>query len=72
MSRDGRLLAAVRYDHEGWHVGFAPFDNPQYAVAVVMEEAGFGGSTAAPVARRILEGLAGKPPGPVQLSGGVD
>ena len=53
-------------------VGFAPFDNPQYVVAVVMEEAGFGGSTAAPVARRILEGLAGKPPGPVQLAGSID
>jgi len=53
-------------------VGFAPYDNPQYVVAVVMEEAGFGGSTAAPVARRILEGLAGSPPGPVQLSGAID
>ena len=37
---------------------FAPFDNPQYAIAVVMEESGFGGSAAAPVARRILEGIA--------------
>jgi penicillin-binding protein 2 len=53
-------------------VGMAPFDNPQFVVAVVMEEAGFGGSAAAPVARRILEGLAGRPPGPVQLAGGVD
>jgi penicillin-binding protein 2 len=53
-------------------VGFAPYDDPQYVVAVVMEEAGFGGSTAAPVARRIFEGLAGRPPGPVQLVGGVD
>jgi hypothetical protein len=32
-----------------------------------MEEAGFGGSTAAPVARRILEGIAGQPPGPIQI-----
>ena len=53
-------------------VGLAPVDNPQFVVAVVMEEAGFGGSAAAPVARRILEGLAGKPPGPVQLAGGTD
>lgn len=27
MSADGRLLAAVRYDFRGWHVGFAPFDS---------------------------------------------
>lgn len=53
-------------------VAFAPVENPQYVVAVVMEEAGFGGSAAAPVARRILAGLAGAPPGPVQLVGGID
>jgi penicillin-binding protein 2 len=53
-------------------VGFGPAATPQYVVAVVMEEAGFGGSAAAPVARRILQGLAGAPPGPVQLVGGID
>ncbi|MGH9281714.1 MAG: penicillin-binding transpeptidase domain-containing protein, partial [Acidimicrobiales bacterium] len=53
-------------------VGFGPAAAPQYVVAVVMEEAGFGGSAAAPVARRILQGLAGSPPGPIQLAGGVD
>jgi penicillin-binding protein 2 len=51
---------------------FAPADNPQFVVAVVMEEAGFGGAVAAPVARRIMEGLAGRPPGPIHLTGGVD
>ncbi|MEO7837406.1 MAG: penicillin-binding protein 2 [Acidimicrobiales bacterium] len=51
---------------------FAPVENPQYVVAVIMEEAGFGGSAAAPVARRILQGLAGAPLGPVQLVGGID
>jgi penicillin-binding protein 2 len=51
---------------------FGPVENPQYVVAVVMEESGFGGSVAAPVARRIFEGLAGKPPGAVQLAGGID
>lgn len=53
-------------------VAFAPADAPQYVVAVVMEESGFGGAVAAPVARRILDGLAGRPPAPVQLAGGVD
>jgi penicillin-binding protein 2 len=53
-------------------VGLAPAAAPEYVVAVVMEEAGFGGSVAAPVARRILQGLAGSPPGPVQLVGGID
>lgn len=53
-------------------VAYAPANNPQFVVAVVMEEAGFGGSSAAPVARRIFEGLAGTPPGPVRLADGVD
>ena len=44
---------------------FAPASNPQYAVSVVLEEAGFGGTNAAPVARRIYEGLAGKPLGEI-------
>lgn len=51
-------------------VGFAPANDPQYVVAVFMEEAGFGGSVAAPVARRIFDGLAGKPVTPIQLEEG--
>ena len=38
-------------------VAWAPRHDPRYVVAVVMEEAGFGGEAAAPVARRILEAL---------------
>lgn len=38
-------------------IAWAPRHDPRYVVAVVMEEAGFGGEAAAPVARRILEAL---------------
>ncbi|HEV3354397.1 MAG TPA: penicillin-binding protein 2 [Acidimicrobiales bacterium] len=51
-------------------VAFGPTTDPQYTVGVVMEEAGFGASAAAPVARRILESLAGKPTHPVNYAGG--
>ena len=51
---------------------FAPAHAPQYAVSVFLEESGFGGAVAAPVARRVFEGLAGKPPGPVQVAEAVD
>lgn len=44
---------------------FAPADAPQYAISVVLEEAGFGGSVAAPVARRILQGIV-QPAEPVE------
>ena len=39
---------------------YAPVDNPQWAVAVVLEEAGFGGSVAAPVARHIFDAVLGR------------
>ncbi|MGH9189799.1 MAG: penicillin-binding protein 2 [Acidimicrobiales bacterium] len=54
-------------------VGFAPAENPQFVVSVVMEEAGFGSSAAAPVARRIFEGLFGLTPAPtVERAEAVD
>lgn len=37
---------------------YAPADNPKYVISVVMEESGLGASAAAPVARRVLEGIA--------------
>ena len=40
-----------------WFAAYAPAQNPQYVVAVMLEEGGHGGETAAPIARRILEGL---------------
>jgi penicillin-binding protein 2 len=41
-------------DH-AWFVGFAPFDNPRIAIAVLIENAGYGGSHAAPVAGLCME-----------------
>lgn len=36
-------------------VAFAPFDNPKIAVAVLVENVGFGGTHAAPIAKKIIE-----------------
>ncbi|MBQ7199341.1 MAG: penicillin-binding protein 2 [Selenomonadaceae bacterium] len=41
-------------DH-GWFVGYAPFDNPTISVAVIVEQGGFGASSAVPIGRKILE-----------------
>lgn len=41
-------------DH-AWFVGYAPFDNPKIAICVLMENAGFGGTAAAPVAGKCIE-----------------
>lgn len=45
-------------DH-GWFVGFAPYDNPEIAVAVLVEQGGHGGSAAAPVAKAMFEAYFG-------------
>lgn len=41
-------------DH-GWFIAFAPMDNPQIAVAVLVENAGYGSISAAPIASLIIE-----------------
>lgn len=40
-------------DH-AWFICFAPKDNPTIAMSVFIENAGFGGSVAAPVARKLM------------------
>jgi len=42
-------------DDHGWFVAYAPYDNPTVAVAVIVEQGGFGSDSAAPIARKILE-----------------
>ena len=37
-----------------WFVGFAPAENPKIAFAVIVENRGFGGSVAAPIARKVI------------------
>ncbi len=40
-------------DH-AWFVCFAPVENPRIAIAVLVENAGFGGSISAPIAREMI------------------
>ncbi|HEX9658840.1 MAG TPA: penicillin-binding transpeptidase domain-containing protein, partial [Rhodothermales bacterium] len=41
-------------DHS-WFMGFAPFDDPKIAVAVLVENAGFGATVSAPIAGLMME-----------------
>lgn len=41
-------------DH-GWFVGYAPYDDPQIVVSVIIENGGFGSVSAAPIASLIIE-----------------
>lgn len=40
-------------DH-AWFVAFAPYDDPEVAVAVIVEHGGHGGAAAAPIAKELL------------------
>jgi peptidoglycan glycosyltransferase len=42
-------------DADAWFVAFAPARQPKVAVAVMLVGAGFGGTAAAPVAKRVLQ-----------------
>jgi cell division protein FtsI/penicillin-binding protein 2 len=47
-------------ESHAWFLAFAPADNPRVAVAIVLENAGTGGSVAAPAARTVLEAALGR------------
>lgn len=52
--------------HRALFVGFAPAEAPTIALAVVVEGGGYGGHTAAPIARKVFDAwLLGKMPEPV-------
>jgi len=46
---------AWQYRDHAWFVAYAPAENPQLAVAVIVEHGGHGGATAAPVARKVFD-----------------
>jgi len=52
-------------DH-AWFIAFAPAEQPRIALVVLVENGGHGGSTAAPIARKVLDYyLLGKVPQPL-------
>ena len=58
-TKDKAFLAAR---HRAWFICFTPAESPRIAVAVVLEAGAWGGTDAAPIARKILDAwLAGQP-----------
>jgi penicillin-binding protein 2 len=63
---DAKKVSEYNRDH-AWFIAFAPADKPRIALAVLAENGGHGGSTAAPIARKVLDYyLLGKVPKPLQ------
>ena len=58
---------AERHRDHSLFIAFAPLDNPKIAVAVIVENGGFGATAAAPIARAVLDYyLLGKVPRPAK------
>ena len=60
-SGTGRKLSGLSYtaagkgDSHAWFTGFAPAEDPQICVTIIIEGAGSGGDFAVPVAKRIFD-----------------
>lgn len=46
---------AERLRDNAMYVGFAPYEDPEVSITIVLENAGFGGANAAPMARNMLD-----------------
>lgn len=55
IKKDSHYLPEKFRDH-AWFVAFAPVENPEIALAVFVEHGGHGGGTAAPIAKKAIEG----------------
>lgn len=61
---DAKKIAERHRDHS-LYTAFAPADNPKIAIAIIVENAGFGAAAAAPITRKALDYyLLGKRPDP--------
>jgi penicillin-binding protein 2 len=59
---------AERHRDHALFIAYAPADNPKIALAVLVENAGFGARAAAPIARQVIDYyLLGKQPTPLKL-----
>lgn len=56
MNTAGRSISgSARHRDNALFIAFAPVDKPTIALAVMVENGGHGGSTAAPIARKVLD-----------------
>jgi peptidoglycan glycosyltransferase len=52
--KSGTAELGGRGEPHAWFIGFAPAENPEVVIAVLVEQAGRGGEVAAPIAGRLM------------------
>jgi penicillin-binding protein 2 len=52
---DNQKTVAERLRDHSWFIAFAPAEAPRIAVAVIVENGGFGSAVAAPIARKVMD-----------------
>lgn len=69
LQRDPKTGRVLRNDELPWHlrdhalfVSFAPYDNPRYASAIVVEHGQSGSRAAAPIAKKLMDAVMAKDP----------
>lgn len=57
MNKNNRQakFAGHQYRDHSWFIAFAPVDKPKIAIAIVVENGGFGAAEAAPIARKLFD-----------------
>jgi peptidoglycan glycosyltransferase len=51
----------VKGESHAWFTGYAPAENPQVCVTIIIEGAGAGGDYAVPIAKRIFDAYLTEP-----------
>ncbi|MCK4554296.1 penicillin-binding protein 2, partial [Candidatus Parcubacteria bacterium] len=53
--KTGTAQWSSKKNHHAWFTGFAPYDNPEVVITILVEEGGEGSDVAVPIAKEFLE-----------------
>jgi penicillin-binding protein 2 len=68
VERNGRVDKSIQTT---WFLSFAPYENPRYAVVVMIEGGASGGDTCAPIGREIFKAILESERAPALRSGSL-